>query len=78
MDGPVIERGGVVGRIDRGDGEVERYTRRRGPGGGDGKVRGQPADSTHGRAGLEHTLLGSTAEKVLRAAPCAVLCVPMD
>jgi universal stress protein A len=30
---------------------------------------------THGRSGLAHLLLGSTAEKVLRSAPCPVLTV---
>jgi nucleotide-binding universal stress UspA family protein len=38
-----------------------------------------PADlvvmGTHGRAGFEHFLLGSVAEKVLRRAPCPVLTV---
>ncbi|HEX4644838.1 MAG TPA: universal stress protein, partial [Verrucomicrobiae bacterium] len=29
----------------------------------------------HGRIGLEHTLLGSTAEKVVRHAPCPVFVV---
>jgi universal stress protein A len=29
--------------------------------------------STHGRSGLEHLLMGSVAESVLRTAPCAVL-----
>jgi nucleotide-binding universal stress UspA family protein len=34
---------------------------------------------THGRsADLQRALFGSTAEKVLRATPCAVLCVPME
>ncbi|HYS78470.1 MAG TPA: universal stress protein [Candidatus Dormibacteraeota bacterium] len=34
---------------------------------------------TAGRsADLERALFGSTAEKVLRATPCPVLCVPMD
>jgi nucleotide-binding universal stress UspA family protein len=34
---------------------------------------------TSGRsADLERALFGSTAEKVLRAAPCPVLCVPAD
>ena len=28
---------------------------------------------THGRTGLQHVLLGSVAEKVVRMAPCAVL-----
>jgi nucleotide-binding universal stress UspA family protein len=28
---------------------------------------------THGRTGLQHVLLGSVAEKVVRLAPCAVL-----
>ncbi|MCF6157057.1 MAG: universal stress protein [wastewater metagenome] len=31
--------------------------------------------ATHGRTGLSHTLLGSTTEKVVRKAPCPVLCV---
>jgi nucleotide-binding universal stress UspA family protein len=31
---------------------------------------------THGRSGLEHMLLGSIAEKVLRKAPCPILVVP--
>ncbi|HZV11652.1 MAG TPA: universal stress protein [Candidatus Kapabacteria bacterium] len=30
---------------------------------------------THGRSGLDHFLLGSTAEKVVRKAPCPVLTV---
>jgi len=30
---------------------------------------------THGRTGLEHALLGSVVERVLRKAPCAVLSV---
>lgn len=30
---------------------------------------------THGHTGLEHVLLGSVAEKVVRHAPCAVLVV---
>ncbi len=30
---------------------------------------------THGRTGLEHVLLGSVAEKVVRKAPCPVLTV---
>ena len=30
---------------------------------------------THGRAGLPHMLIGSTAEKVVRMAPCPVLTV---
>jgi nucleotide-binding universal stress UspA family protein len=30
---------------------------------------------THGRRGLEHALIGSDAERVLRYAPCAVLLV---
>ena len=32
--------------------------------------------STHGRAGFKHVLLGSTAEYVVRHAPCSVLVVP--
>jgi nucleotide-binding universal stress UspA family protein len=43
-------------------------------------VRDQSADlvvlGTHGRSGVEHLLLGSVAEKVLRKAPCPVLVVP--
>ncbi len=31
--------------------------------------------ATHGRSGLEHFLFGSTAEKVIRKAPCPVLAV---
>ncbi len=31
--------------------------------------------STHGRTGLQHVLLGSVAEKVVRLAPCAVMTV---
>jgi nucleotide-binding universal stress UspA family protein len=31
---------------------------------------------THGRSGLEHMLLGSITEKVLRKAPCPILVVP--
>lgn len=31
--------------------------------------------ATHGRTGISHALLGSTAEKVVRQAPCPVLCV---
>jgi len=31
---------------------------------------------THGRSGVEHVLLGSVAENVLRRAPCPVLTVP--
>jgi nucleotide-binding universal stress UspA family protein len=30
---------------------------------------------THGRTGLQHVLIGSVAEKVVRKAPCAVLTV---
>lgn len=32
--------------------------------------------STHGATGLEHVLIGSTAERVVRHAPCPVLIVP--
>jgi nucleotide-binding universal stress UspA family protein len=32
--------------------------------------------STHGLTGLEHVLIGSIAEKVVRHAPCSVLVVP--
>lgn len=31
--------------------------------------------STHGRTGLKHAILGSTAERVVRKAPCPVLSV---
>ncbi len=30
----------------------------------------------HGRTGMEHLLLGSVAEKVVRLAPCSVLTIP--
>jgi len=30
---------------------------------------------THGRSGLEHVIFGSTAERVVRKAPCPVLSV---
>ena len=33
---------------------------------------------TRGKTGLEHVLLGSTAERIIRMAPCPVLSVPMD
>ena len=33
---------------------------------------------THRRRGLDHLLLGSVAERVLRQAPCAVLIVPAE
>ncbi|MGH7229845.1 MAG: universal stress protein [Nitrospiraceae bacterium] len=32
---------------------------------------------THGRTGLDHILLGSTAERVIKGAPCPVLAVPI-
>lgn len=32
---------------------------------------------THGRTGLAHMVLGSTAEKVVRLSPCPVLTVPL-
>ncbi len=42
-------------------------------------AREQKADmivmGTHGRTGLEHVLMGSVAEKVVRKAPCPVLTV---
>jgi len=31
--------------------------------------------ATHGRTGIKHLLLGSTAEKIVRLAPCPVLVV---
>jgi universal stress protein A len=31
--------------------------------------------ATHGRSGLKHAFLGSTAERVVRHAPCPVLVV---
>lgn len=41
-----------------------------------------PADliviGSHGRTGISHALLGSTAEKVVRKAPCPVLVVKAD
>lgn len=33
---------------------------------------------THGRTGLDHVLIGSTAERVVRMAPCPVLAVKVD
>ncbi len=33
---------------------------------------------THGRTGLDHILIGSTAERVVRMAPCPVLAVKVD
>ena len=44
------------------------------------QAKGLDADlitmGTHGRSGLDHALIGSVAEKVLRKAPCPVLTVP--
>jgi nucleotide-binding universal stress UspA family protein len=34
--------------------------------------------ATHGHSGMEHALFGSTAEKVVRYAPCPVLVVRID
>ena len=34
--------------------------------------------ATHGRTGLQHALLGSVAEKIIRHAPCPVLVVRND
>ena len=31
--------------------------------------------STHGRTGLSHALIGSTAEKIVQMAPCPVMTV---
>jgi nucleotide-binding universal stress UspA family protein len=43
-------------------------------------AQAQPSDliviGTHGRSGLEHLVLGSVAEKILRAAPGALLTIP--
>jgi nucleotide-binding universal stress UspA family protein len=43
-------------------------------------ARGLPADllvmGTHGRGGFDRVVLGSTAERMLRKAPCPVLTVP--
>jgi nucleotide-binding universal stress UspA family protein len=45
-------------------------------------AQGWPADliamGTHGRTGIPHALLGSTAERTVRSAPCAVLTVRVD
>ncbi len=35
------------------------------------------AMATHGRTGLAHLLIGSTAEKVVRHGPCPVLTLPL-
>jgi nucleotide-binding universal stress UspA family protein len=44
-------------------------------------ARGKKVDliviGTHGRTGIDHMLFGSTAEKVVRKAPCPVLTVRM-
>ena len=46
------------------------------------RARELPADiivmGAHGRGGLERLLLGSVTTKVLRHAPCPVLCVPRE
>ncbi len=34
--------------------------------------------TTHGRTGLQHALIGSTAEKIVRHAPCPVLVVKAE
>jgi nucleotide-binding universal stress UspA family protein len=45
-------------------------------------ARDLPADmvvvGSHGRTGLRHALLGSTAEKVVRKAPCPVLVIKSE
>jgi nucleotide-binding universal stress UspA family protein len=45
-------------------------------------ARAEDADlvvvGTRGKSGLEHVLLGSTAERIIRMAPCPVLTVPME
>ncbi|GIX49801.1 MAG: universal stress protein [Candidatus Tectimicrobiota bacterium] len=44
-------------------------------------ARALPADlivmATHGRTGLQHALIGSVTERVVRHAPCPVLVVPL-
>ncbi|HSL92583.1 MAG TPA: universal stress protein [Candidatus Limnocylindrales bacterium] len=40
-------------------------------------VAGLIVIGTHGRTGVEHVIFGSTAEKVVRLAPCPVLSVRM-
>ncbi len=34
--------------------------------------------TTHGRTGLSHVLIGSTAERIVQHAPCAVLTIKQD
>jgi nucleotide-binding universal stress UspA family protein len=67
LGAPRVEGAASVG--DPAD-EIVAFARR---GGFDAIVIG-----THGRTGLQHALLGSVAEKVVRRAPCAVVSVTQD
>lgn len=46
------------------------------------KARDRQADliamGTHGRTGLQHLLIGSVAERVVRLAPCPVMVIPRE
>ena len=47
-----------------------------------GKARDRQVDliamGTHGRTGLQHLLIGSVAERVVRLAPCPVMVIPRE